>query len=619
MITKVTWDGGEVPTGEATGFQFLGRADSSQTYTFGVRQTYSDGSVVDWNGPESSDAPAPTIEATSSFGGSGGSSTLAIVALVVGGLALVLAGVGARHRHREALAGVRRSCVVVLAAAVAALALPAAAWAHAALLRTDPLPSGTVNTPPKELRLTYTEAVEPRFAIVSVTDADARQQTAGPPRRSPENVDTLVVPLKKLSQGWYLVWWRVISADGHPVRGAFTFAVGPNAGPAPQFVIPSISETAVTPRLLVARWIVFLSVMAAIGLFVLRIGIARPLVRRVGGTRLRAVSVAFVVACAIGLVATPVYTLLATAQFALRSAWDVGALVPLIRASSFGRGFVDLELTFALFALAGLVALWVDRPERERRSIAEVLALVGALVAAGAVLLVPGLAGHAAQASPRAWALFFDWSHLTAGSLWFGGLIGLIVLWSSLPAARRIAGLAVCVPRFSNVAFVSVNVLIATGVAAALIHLPTVASLWETSYGKAILVKVALLGGAMLIAAVNLLWTRPRLQASAGDRPDIGPATATLLRRLVGSEIVHRRRDHLRGGRALEPAAAGEGPWATGERGRARRSRAGDAHDRKERLHARLQRHAEPGRPGKHVRGLDQARRPACHRRRRDR
>jgi uncharacterized protein YcnI len=92
VITKVTWDGGDVPTGEATGFQFLGRADSSQTYTFGIRQTYSDGSVVDWSGPESSDTPAATIEATSSFGGSGGSSTLAIVALVVGGLALVLAG-----------------------------------------------------------------------------------------------------------------------------------------------------------------------------------------------------------------------------------------------------------------------------------------------------------------------------------------------------------------------------------------------------------------------------------------------------------------------------------------------------------------------------------------------
>jgi copper transport protein len=222
----------------------------------------------------------------------------------------------------------------------------------------------------------------------------------------------------------------------------------------------------------------------------------------------------------------------------LRSWYDLGALVPLIRVSSFGRGYLDLELTFALFTLAALVALWVDRPERERRSIAELLSLGGAVVAACAVLLVPGLAGHAAQTAPRAWSLVFDWSHLSAGSLWVGGLIGLIVLWPSLPATQRIAGLAVCVPRFSNVAFVSVTVLIASGVAASIVHLPTISSLWQTSYGQAILVKVGLLGGAMMLAAVNLLRTRPRLQASAGDRPEIGPATAALLRRLVASEIV---------------------------------------------------------------------------------
>jgi uncharacterized protein YcnI len=97
-ITKVTWDGGSVPTGEATGFQFLGSADSSTTYTFGIRQTYSDGSVVNWNGAESSDTPAATIEATSSFGGGGGSSTLAIVALVVGAVGVVLGGVALAAR-----------------------------------------------------------------------------------------------------------------------------------------------------------------------------------------------------------------------------------------------------------------------------------------------------------------------------------------------------------------------------------------------------------------------------------------------------------------------------------------------------------------------------------------
>jgi uncharacterized protein YcnI len=88
-ITKVTWTGGNVPTGEATGFEFLGRADSAKTYTFNVRQTYSDGSVVDWAGAEDSDAPAPSISAKSSLGG-GGSSTLGIVAIVLAALALVV-------------------------------------------------------------------------------------------------------------------------------------------------------------------------------------------------------------------------------------------------------------------------------------------------------------------------------------------------------------------------------------------------------------------------------------------------------------------------------------------------------------------------------------------------
>jgi len=80
-----------VPTGEDAAFHFLATPNDSKTYDFEVRQTYSDGSIVDWSGPESSDTPAPTIQAKSSFGGS--SSLLAIVALVVAGVALVLAGV----------------------------------------------------------------------------------------------------------------------------------------------------------------------------------------------------------------------------------------------------------------------------------------------------------------------------------------------------------------------------------------------------------------------------------------------------------------------------------------------------------------------------------------------
>lgn len=89
VITKITWSGGSTPTGEDSTFSFLAQPSSSKSYTFGVRQTYADGSVVDWAGPESSDAPAPTIEAKPTLGG-GGSSTLAIAALIVGAVGVLL-------------------------------------------------------------------------------------------------------------------------------------------------------------------------------------------------------------------------------------------------------------------------------------------------------------------------------------------------------------------------------------------------------------------------------------------------------------------------------------------------------------------------------------------------
>jgi copper transport protein len=413
--------------------------------------------------------------------------------------------------------------------ALAALALPASAWAHAALLKTSPSASVTVNTPPRQVALTYSEAVEPRFAIVSVTDAAGTQQTAGRPARSPTDPDELDVPLRHLQQGWYLVFWRVISEDGHPVRGAFTFAVGPNPGPAPAFAIPSLSETAVKPGLIALRWLVFMSALAAVGLLVLRALITRPLLAE----RPRALATAFWIALAVALVATPLYVLDATAQFSLRSVWDVGSLVPLMRQSAFGRGYLRFELLLALFAIAGGVAVWLDRGAGRLRSVAELLSLAGAALAAGALLLLPGTVGHAAQTTPRPLAVTLDWLHLASASVWVGGLIGLLVLWRSVPAVRRTAALVVCVPRFSNAAFASVAVLLGSGTIASVLHLPTFASLWSTPYGQAILVKVGILGAALVLAAFNLLRTRPALL-----RPEPPPSIALLLRRLVAGETL---------------------------------------------------------------------------------
>jgi uncharacterized protein YcnI len=92
VIQQVTWTGGNVPTEEDSLFQFLGETSGTGTFTFQVQQTYSDGEIVNWSDPETGANPAPTIEAKSSLGG-GGTSTLTIVALVVGAVGVILGAI----------------------------------------------------------------------------------------------------------------------------------------------------------------------------------------------------------------------------------------------------------------------------------------------------------------------------------------------------------------------------------------------------------------------------------------------------------------------------------------------------------------------------------------------
>jgi uncharacterized protein YcnI len=102
VVTQVTWSGGHVPTEEDSLFQFLAQPSSPGTYSFHVQQTYSDGSIVDWSGPESSAAPAPTIDVVGSVSG-GGTSTLTIVALVLGALGLLVGGIALFSRGGRTL------------------------------------------------------------------------------------------------------------------------------------------------------------------------------------------------------------------------------------------------------------------------------------------------------------------------------------------------------------------------------------------------------------------------------------------------------------------------------------------------------------------------------------
>jgi uncharacterized protein YcnI len=93
VVQRVTWTGGHVPTDEDAVFHFQGTlTGGSRDYVFQVRQTYSDGSVVNWDGPESSDAPSPVVEG-SSLGG-GPSTPLVIAALVVGAVGVLIGVIG---------------------------------------------------------------------------------------------------------------------------------------------------------------------------------------------------------------------------------------------------------------------------------------------------------------------------------------------------------------------------------------------------------------------------------------------------------------------------------------------------------------------------------------------
>lgn len=432
----------------------------------------------------------------------------------------------------------RPAAVAIVVVALAALvALPQAAGAHAALLRTSPTASRALDSPPTRVSLTYSESVEPRFAIVSVTDAAGRQVSAGAPRRSGEDPDRIDVPLERLRKGWYLVFWRVVSADGHPVRGAFTFAVGPNPGPAPEFPFPSLDETAATVPLLVARFLSFAGLMGAIGLALMRLFIARALAAVTPDAgALRSITRCFAVALAVALVAIPIYVLQATAQFALRSTFDLANVIPLMGSSELGRGWLTLELVLLLFGFAAGVAIWLDRPERAQRSVADLLALTGTAACAAAALVIPGFAGHAAAKSPRGLSVSLDWVHLAAASIWIGGLLGLVVLLLRTAPARRVSAVATVVPRFSAVALVAVLLLIASGTAQAIVRLPTLASLWSTGYGTALLVKIGLLAAALVLAAVNRLRSTPALVAMRSVPAQVA-GVARPLGRLVGVEL----------------------------------------------------------------------------------
>jgi copper transport protein len=340
--------------------------------------------------------------------------------------------------------------LLVAAAALVALALPAAAAAHATLLRSVPASGAALSVASREARFVFDDPVRPAGGIKAVR-SDGSSVLGGPARVVRGR--TLVVPLHKLGTGDYTVLWRVISDDGHTEAGVITFSVGTGAAPRAAALKASAGVGA---RAVVARWLFFAGLLVAAGgaLFRIAVGPARV-----------SVLLPALVACFLGATALLPHQSLFASRFG--GAYAVAAIISAIGATAAAVAFVDRRAAWAAWA-SGLL-----------------------------LLPLPSIAGHALDAGRPRIEVVVDVLHLAAAAVWTGGLVQLAL------ELRARAGGSRLVRRFSTTALAAVAVLSATGVLQAVAELSAVSQVWSTGYGRTLIVKTALLGLLVALGWAN--------------------------------------------------------------------------------------------------------------------
>jgi copper transport protein len=393
--------------------------------------------------------------------------------------------------------------------ALAALAAAPSALAHAQLVATEPADDAVLAESPAQVVLRFNEAVETAFGAVRVYDAAAKRVDDGDVGRPDSRTVTVGVD-GRLARGTYTVTWRVLSADSHPVAGAFVFHVGaPGANPAgvaaevgdggaPR----SVSVAFTTLRFLDFALILLLAGGAAVLAFVLND--AAPGVRRGLAGGLAAAAGALVAVSAAGVVVQGA----AAGGFGLGEALDPD-VVRAVLETRFGNVWA-LQALAAVVLAAAFVALRA-RPAQQ---------LVGAVTVgvAAALTVTPAAAGHASVSGAAAFTA--DVAHVAAAAAWTGGL-ALLVGGLVLSRSERWPLAARAVPRFSSLAVVSVAVLVVAGTVNGYLQVRALRGLWETTYGLLLLGKLALLVPLFALAAYNNRYAVPRLRAqiaSAGEQ-----------------------------------------------------------------------------------------------------
>jgi copper transport protein len=379
------------------------------------------------------------------------------------------------------------------------------AQAHAALLGSTPAPGSVVGTSPAEIVVTFSEAVSPVSGRVQVIAPDGERISGAATASGP----TLRIPVRKARQplGTYLVSYRVISADSHPVGGALTFSVGaPSERPAEPGTIGTHESVKVaTP---IARGIGYAGLTLTVGP-ALFLAVLWPRRRsRRGAIRL--------VHAGIGL------TALATlASLWIQAPAGSGATLTDVSLTELGQvlsspyGLTLLARLGVLAVVAGLLPPLLRGTSGRARGLTVLgLALAG--------LTTWPLTGHANAAPLSGVVIAADVVHIAAMSVWLGGLVTLTVF---LLRGTHPRVLGVLLPVWSRWAALAVVWLVAGGVVQSVVQVGSVGGLWHTTYGRLLLAKVAVLAVTLGAAAIARRLVR---RASGGTR----------LRRTVGVEVL---------------------------------------------------------------------------------
>ncbi len=390
----------------------------------------------------------------------------------------------------------KRTCVAI-AVAVAALAAVPSAYAHAILQQSTPSNNSVVRTSPSTVSLQFNEAVETAFGSIRVYDCGGGRVDSGKILR-PSKSSVAVKIGRKLAQGTYTVTWRVISADSHPVAGAFVFNVKKaNASGSCKQVFNAKTPGTVTALFKFMRGVDFALILLVVGG-----AVALMVVLRSAAAELRARLYRILAGLAFGLVFVGALCIVlqgaVAGGFGLSEAFRWSTVDSVLQ-TRFGKAFL---WQIGIAVVVGALALLASRSRK-----LEAFPLLG-------VLLLPTVtaAGHARTSGTI--AFLADLVHLSAASCWVGGL-AFTVLALILAGADRWPLASRAVPRFSILAVVSVVALIAAGSLRGYEEVKAFHGLWDTTYGKLLLAKIALVLPLLGLGAYNNRYAVPKLKREA--------------------------------------------------------------------------------------------------------